>query len=91
MAHITGGGLFENLSRCLPKGLTAHIDYNSWRFPKIFHKIMMAGEIPEEEMKKVFNLGIGYCLVVPEDAVEETQSMIGVRSWVIGAIINTEV
>ena len=91
MAHITGGGLFENLSRCLPDGLTAHIDYNSWRLPKLFNKIMLAGEIPEEEMKRVFNLGIGYCLVVPEDAVEETQSMIGLQSWVIGDIITSEV
>jgi phosphoribosylformylglycinamidine cyclo-ligase len=87
MAHITGGGLFENLSRCLPKGLTAHIDWNAWSLPKIFSKVMCAGEIPEEEMKRVFNLGIGYCVVVPEDAVEETQSMIGLQSWVIGDII----
>ena len=91
MAHITGGGIFENLSRCLPKGLTVDIDYNVWALPKIFSKVMCAGEIPEEEMKRVFNLGIGYCVVVPEDAVEETQSMIGLRSWVIGDIINSEV
>ena len=91
MAHITGGGLFENLSRCLPKGLKPHIDYASWPLPKIFNKIMLAGEIPEEEMKRVFNLGIGYCVVVPEDAVEETQSMIGLQSWVIGDIISNEV
>ena len=87
MAHITGGGIFENLSRCLPKGLTVDIDYNVWALPKIFSKVMCAGEIPEEEMKRVFNLGIGYCVVVPEDAVEETQSMIGLQSWVIGDII----
>ena len=87
MAHITGGGLFENLLRCLPDGLTAHIDYNSWPLPEIFNKIMMAGEIPEEEMKKVFNLGIGYCLVVPEEVVKDVQSMIGLQSWVIGDII----
>ena len=87
MAHITGGGLFENLSRCLPDGLTAHIDYNSWPMPELFKKIMLAGEIPEEEMKKVFNLGIGYCLVVPEEVVKDVQSMIGLQSWVIGDII----
>ena len=87
MAHITGGGLFENLLRCLPDGLTAHIDYNSWPLPEIFNKIMLAGEIPEEEMKNVFNLGIGYCLVVPEVVVKDVQSMIGLQSWVIGDII----
>ena len=87
MSHITGGGIPENLPRCIPDGLTAHVDYNSWRMPEIFSKIMLAGEIPEEEMKKVFNLGIGYCLVVPEEVVKDVQSMIGLQSWVIGDII----
>ena len=91
MAHITGGGIPENLPRCIPDGLTAHVDYNSWRMPEIFSKIMLAGEIPEEEMKKVFNLGIGYCLVVPEEVVEDIRSMIGLQSWVIGDIISSEV
>jgi len=87
MAHITGGGIPENLPRCIPDGLEARVDYNSWPMPEIFSKIMLAGEIPEEEMKKVFNLGIGYCLVVPEEVVEDVQSMIGLQSWVIGDII----
>ena len=67
MAHITGCGILENVSRCLPKGLSAHIDWNSWTMPEIFHKIMLAGEVPEEEMKRVFNLGIGFCIIVPPD------------------------
>ena len=86
MAHITGGGIPENLPRCLPKGITAEVDYNSWSMPKIFGKVMLAGEIPEEEMKRVFNLGIGYCVVVPDEAVIDTQSLIesnGLKSWVI--------
>jgi len=91
MAHITGGGIPENLPRCIPDGLTAHVDYNSWKMPEIFSKIMLAGEIPEEEMKKVFNLGVGYCLIVPEEVVEDVQSMIGLQSWVIGDIISSEV
>jgi phosphoribosylformylglycinamidine cyclo-ligase len=94
MAHITGGGIFDNLSRCIPEGLKPHIDYNSWSFPKIFHKVMMAGEIPEEEMKKVFNLGIGYCLVVPPEVATDIELRIfghGLQSWVIGDIITSEV
>ena len=90
MAHITGGGIPENLPRCLPKGLKAQVDYNSWRLPEIFNKVMLAGEIPEEEMKKVFNLGIGYCLVVPPEVVDDVQMMIEgaeFESWVIGDII----
>ena len=86
MAHITGGGIPENLPRCLPKGITAEVDYNSWSMPKIFGKVMLAGEIPEEEMKRVFNLGIGYCVIVPDEAVVDTQLIIeghGLQSWVI--------
>ena len=85
MAHITGGGLLSNVSRCIPEGLKADINYNSWNLPKIFQKIMLAGEIPEEEMKRVFNLGIGYCLIVPNEVVSDIQDMIG-ESWVIGEV-----
>ena len=67
MAHITGGGIEENTNRIIPEGLKAHIDWNSWRLPEVFSKIMLAGEIPEEEMKRVFNMGIGYVLIVPPD------------------------
>ena len=55
---------------------------------------MCAGEVPEEEMKKVFNLGIGYCLVVPEEVVTDIELRIyghGLQSWVIGDIISSEV
>ena len=91
MAHITGGGIPENLPRCIPDGLTVEVDYNSWDIPPIFTKIMCAGEIVEDEMKKVFNLGIGYCIVVPSDAVDDAQSIIdtyGLKSCVIGEVIN---
>ena len=71
MAHITGGGILGNISRCMPAGICAHIDYNAWSLPKIFSTIMCAGEIPEEEMKKVFNLGIGFCIVVPSWAEDD--------------------
>ncbi len=91
MAHITGGGIPENLPRCIPDGLKARVDYDSWKMPKIFSKIMLAGEIPEEEMKRVFNLGIGYCLVVPENVATDVQLRIdghGLQSWIIGDIIS---
>ena len=91
MSHITGGGIPENLPRCLPKGLTANVNYDSWELPKIFSKIMCSGEIPEEEMKKVFNLGIGYCLIVPSDEqiIVDMKLRIsghGFNSWIIGDI-----
>ena len=91
MAHITGGGIPENLPRCIPDGLKARVDYNSWKMPEVFSKIMLAGEIPEEEMKNVFNLGIGYCLVVPQNVATDVQLRIeghGLKSWVIGDVVS---
>ena len=90
MSHITGGGIPENLPRCLPAGLTVNVDYNSWTLPKLFSKIQLAGEILEDEMKKVFNLGIGYCLVVPEESEFETRKLIkdnDLDSWIIGEVV----
>ena len=90
MAHITGGGIQENLPRCLPEGLKSDVNYNSWNLPDIFQKIMLAGEIPEEEMKKVFNLGIGYCVIVPEhseDATHDTINAFEYKSWTIGKVV----
>ena len=90
MANITGGGIPENLPRCFPKGLRPYVDYNSWEFPNVFKRIMLSGEIPEEEMKKVFNLGIGYCVVIPKEAeydAHDTIKSIGYKSWTIGEVV----
>jgi phosphoribosylformylglycinamidine cyclo-ligase len=91
MAHITGGGIPENLPRCLPHRLNVDVDYSAWERPELFNKIQKAGDIAEEEMRNVFNLGIGFCLVVPPDVVQLTQELIadtphGMRSWVIGEV-----
>jgi len=93
MAHITGGGLPENLPRCLPEGLTVDVDWSAWERPELFNKIQEAGEIAEEEMRNVFNCGIGFCLVVPPDVIELVQNLIadtpfGMRSWNIGTVRN---
>ena len=91
MAHITGGGIPENLPRCLPEGLTVDVDWSAWERPELFNKIQEAGEIAEDEMRNVFNCGIGFCLVVPPEVAVLTQSLIadtpfGMRSWVIGEV-----
>ena len=86
MAHITGGGLPENLPRCLPEGLTVDVDYSVWERPELFNKIQQAGDITEEEMRNVFNLGIGFCIVVPPSVVEDTQNLINMKSWIIGEV-----
>jgi phosphoribosylformylglycinamidine cyclo-ligase len=91
MAHITGGGLPENLPRCLPEGLTVDVDYDAWERPELFNKIQEAGDIAEDEMRNVFNLGIGFCLVVPQEVATLTIDLIanasyGMRSWIIGEV-----
>ena len=90
MANITGGGIVENLPRCFPEGLKPYVDYNSWNLPEICTRIRLAGEIPEEEMKRVFNLGIGYCIVIPKEAeydAHDTIKSLGYKSWTIGEVM----
>ena len=87
MAHITGGGLPENLPRCVPEPYKVVINYDSWPSPKIFHEIMVAGDIPLEEMKRVFNLGIGFCVIVADEYVDKTMKLIGNDCWTIGEIV----
>ena len=90
IAHITGGGLPENLPRCLPEGLRVEVDYDSWERPEIFKVIQEAGEISEEEMRRTFNLGIGFCLIVPPGTNIDTEVKIwghDMRSWNIGKVV----
>ena len=66
LAHVTGGGIEGNLSRVLPPGLRARIDWDAWERPPVFE--WLARHVDEGELRRVFNLGIGYCAVVPEAA-----------------------
>ena len=66
LAHVTGGGIDGNLSRVLPGGLRARIDWDAWERPPVF--AWLARHVGEEELRRVFNLGIGYCAVVPDPA-----------------------
>jgi phosphoribosylformylglycinamidine cyclo-ligase len=63
LAHVTGGGIAGNLARIVPDGLRAELDWNAWQRPPVFE--WLARHVEEEELRKVFNLGIGYCAVVP--------------------------
>ncbi len=65
LVHVTGGGILGNLSRVLPEGVQARIDWNSWRRPPVFGWLAERG-VGEDELRRVFNLGIGMCAVVPE-------------------------
>ena len=64
LAHVTGGGIAGNLSRVLPDGLTARIDWDAWERPPVF--AWLARHVPEDELRRVFNLGIGYCAVLAD-------------------------
>ncbi len=76
LAHITGGGLIENLPRVLTKGTSANINYNSWQVPAIFSWLQKQGQIKDQEMHRTFNCGIGMVLVcAPKDA-EEIQDIL---------------
>jgi phosphoribosylformylglycinamidine cyclo-ligase len=66
LAHVTGGGIEGNLSRVLPDGLRAEIDWEAWQRPPVFG--WLARHVAEDELRQVFNLGIGYCAVVAEPA-----------------------
>jgi phosphoribosylformylglycinamidine cyclo-ligase len=68
LAHVTGGGIVGNVARVVPEGLRAEIDWSSWKRPPVF--AWLARHVDEEELRRVFNLGIGYCAVVPEPADE---------------------
>jgi phosphoribosylformylglycinamidine cyclo-ligase len=65
MAHITGGGLEANCMRIIPEGLSIKVDYSSWRREHIFDLVASAG-VDEDEMRKVFNLGVGYVMIASE-------------------------
>ena len=93
MAHITGGGLQENIDRVIPAGLHANIDWTSWERPEIYNVIQrgaasnpLTEDIEEEELRRVFNCGIGFALVTPfPDAVRE---LIDEESWIIGEVVD---
>ncbi len=68
LAHVTGGGILGNLERVVPTGLHARIDWDAWERPQVFR--WLARHVAEEELRRVFNLGIGYCAVVPDPGSE---------------------
>lgn len=71
LAHITGGGLYENIMRVVPQGLNAEIEFESFSRPEVFQWIQEVGNIEEAEMRKVFNLGIGFTVIVPHELEKE--------------------
>lgn len=89
MAHITGGGIPENLPRCLPQGMSIDVDRNSWEIPPIFRWIADVGNVNEEAMFNTFNMGIGFVVLVPPNQVEMSINWFGsqkIRAYRIGEV-----
>ncbi len=90
MAHITGGGLTENLPRVLPENLAAQIDTSSWALPEVFQWLQKGGNIETLEMYRTFNCGVGFILAIPADKAEQAMSELsasGETVWKIGEIV----
>lgn len=93
MAHITGGGLTDNLPRVLPKHLDAAIDTQSWEIPALFRFLMEKSQLPLEDARRSFNLGVGMVLIARKDEVAgllEHLTAQGERPWVLGELVKGE-
>ncbi|MFP3019254.1 MAG: phosphoribosylformylglycinamidine cyclo-ligase [Arsenophonus sp.] len=92
IAHITGGGILENLPRVLPKNTKAEIDSNTWKWPAIFNWLQKTGNITTNEMYHTFNCGVGMLIVLPNEEVFNTLQLfnqLGEKAWKIGKIISS--
>jgi phosphoribosylformylglycinamidine cyclo-ligase len=89
-AHVTGGGISDNLARVLPADLDAHVRRGSWPEPRIFAEVQAAGDIADAEMERVFNLGVGMLAIVPSDDAEPTIAALrasGHDAFLIGELV----
>ena len=90
LSHVTGGGIIGNTKRILPRGLRLNIDWNSWQLPKIFKLIQETGNVSDEEMRSVFNLGIGMIAIVSKrqiDKILKVSNSFKEKAIVIGEVI----
>ena len=90
MAHITGGGFYDNIPRVIPEGLGVRVRKGSWAVPPIFRKIQRAGDIDEREMYRTLNMGIGMALVVSARDANRTIALFarrGFKAWTIGEVV----
>ncbi|MBI4206664.1 MAG: phosphoribosylformylglycinamidine cyclo-ligase [Betaproteobacteria bacterium] len=89
LAHITGGGLIENIPRVLPKGLAAHVERGTWTIPPLFTWLKQQGNVTDREMHRVFNCGIGMVIIVSPAEAATAEALLteaGETVWRIGAV-----
>jgi phosphoribosylformylglycinamidine cyclo-ligase len=93
MAHITGGGLLENIIRVVPEGLGLAIDSSTWKMPAVFDWLQREGKVPREEMWRTFNCGIGFTIIIARDDADAASTMLakhGLASQVIGEVVGAD-
>jgi phosphoribosylformylglycinamidine cyclo-ligase len=93
MVHVTGGGLTENIPRVLPKNVNAAINIDAWKTPAIFNWLQEHGNISNAEMRKTFNCGVGFVLVVDESdsaAILKSLKQLGEQAFLMGEIVSGE-
>ncbi len=93
MAHITGGGITENLPRILPKGMGAVIDRSSWTVPPLFEHLQQLGNVEDHEMLRTFNMGIGLIAVIPAEKIKKAKAILNranERHCLIGRVVRGE-
>jgi phosphoribosylformylglycinamidine cyclo-ligase len=93
MAHITGGGITENLPRILPKGMGALVDLASWPVPPLFEHLQALGNVEQDEMLRTFNMGIGLIAVVPAEKIKKAKAILNranERHVIIGRVVRGE-
>ena len=93
VSHITGGGFYENIPRCIPKGLGAHIRKSDVRVHPLFDLIAKEGNIPERDMYNTFNMGVGMVVILPADQADKAMALLaqnGQDSYVLGEIVPGE-
>lgn len=86
MAHITGGGFYDNIPRILPDGCGARIDRQAWPVPTLFKLIQNLGQVTEAEMYQIFNMGIGMVVIVSQEDMDTFQKAIPEETWLIGEV-----
>ena len=90
IAHITGGGLRENLERIVPEGARVELRRDSWTVPPVFQWLQSLGNIDGAEMERVFNMGVGLALVVSPYYADHVQTLLtdsGQQAWVLGEVV----
>jgi phosphoribosylformylglycinamidine cyclo-ligase len=93
MAHITGGGVTENLPRIMPKNVTAQVELGSWPVLPIFEHLRELGQVSEDEMMRTFNMGIGLIAVIPAAKFTKAKTLLDKaeeKFYVIGRVVKGE-